>query len=135
MLAVSVCLVSMLLVQPLSKELVDRDRPSSAEVEVRAEHSSRSHPSGHSLSTATTWGAAALYASRLGRRRLAAALAMPIACTAVASGIHGVHWASDAVAGTIVGGAAAWWAIGRVTAPMGRAAGSPALRSGRVAGC
>lgn len=116
--AVAICLVAMLVVQPVSKELVDRDRPTEAQVEVRAEHSSRSYPSGHSLSTATVWGAAALYATRCGRRRLGAVLAVPIGCTAVASGIHGVHWASDAVAGTIIGLTAAWLAVDRVQPPL-----------------
>ncbi|MEM9465622.1 MAG: phosphatase PAP2 family protein [Actinomycetota bacterium] len=111
---VVVCLASMLIVQPVSKELIDRDRPDESQVEVRADHSSRAYPSGHSLSTATTWGAAALYASRTGRRRLAGALTVPIVCTALASGIHGVHWASDAIAGTLMGLGAAWLAIEQV---------------------
>jgi membrane-associated phospholipid phosphatase len=106
--AVLICLVAMLVIQPVSKGLVDRDRPSTAQVEVRAESTSRSYPSGHSLSTTTVWGAAAWYVGRTGRRRRALALAFPIPCTAVASGIHGVHWASDSVAGTIIGGATAW---------------------------
>lgn len=109
--AVLICLASMLVVQVGSKELIDRDRPTEAEVEVRRDHTSRSYPSGHSLSTTTVWGAFALYAWRTDRRRRAAALAAPIACTFVSSGIHGVHWPSDAVAGTIMGAAAAWLAI------------------------
>lgn len=121
--AVVICLVAMLVVQPVSKELIDRDRPSAEQVEVRAEHSSRSYPSGHSLSTATVWGAAVLAAWRVGHRRLGTLLALPIVCTAVASGIQGVHWASDAIAGTIVGLAAASVAMARVRAgikPPGR---------------
>lgn len=115
--AVAICLASMLVVQPVAKELVDRDRPTSAEVEVRAEHASRSYPSGHSLSTTTVWGSAALLAARSGRRGAAGVLTVPIACTGVASGIHGVHWASDAIAGTIIGAAAAWLAVGCVRPP------------------
>lgn len=109
---VLICLASMLVVQVGSKELIDRDRPTEAEVEVRRDHTSRSYPSGHSLSTSTVWGSFTLYAWRTGRRRRAAVLATPIACTFVSSGIHGVHWPSDAVAGTIMGAAAAWLAIG-----------------------
>lgn len=112
--AVLICLLSMLVVQPITKEVIDRDRPTEEQVEVRAEHSSRAYPSGHSLSTATAWGAAALYAGRSGRQRVALLLALPIACTAVASGIHGVHWASDVIAGTILGAWAAWLAIEQV---------------------
>lgn len=128
--AVLICLVAMLVVQPVAKELVDRDRPSAAEVEVRAEHSSRSYPSGHSLSTTTVWGAAALFTARLGQRRLAALLVVPVCSTAVASGIHGVHWASDAIAGTIMGGAAAWLAIEQVQ-PRSQAAVRPLGKGGR----
>ncbi len=114
LVAVAVCAVAMLVVQPASKEIVDRDRPSAEQVEVRAEHSSRSYPSGHSLGTSTTWGAAALYARRVGRRRLALLFLAPVACTAVASNVNGVHWASDSIAGTIMGVAAAWLAVGRL---------------------
>lgn len=110
--AVGVVLVAMLIVQPVSKELVDRDRPDSQQVEVRAENSSRSYPSGHSLSTAAVWGTAALGAWRIGRRRWATACVVPIAGTGVSGAIHGVHWPSDAIAGTIIGLGAAWIAVG-----------------------
>lgn len=115
--AVAICLVAMLVVQPVSKELVDRDRPNEEQVEVRADHTSRSYPSGHSLSTTTVFGAAALYLARTGHRRWALVVALPIPCTAVASGIHGVHWASDAIAGTIIGAFAAWAAVAVLRLP------------------
>ncbi len=117
-IAALICLVAMLVVQPLSKEVIDRDRPTEEQVEIRTGFSSRSYPSGHSLSTATVWGAAALYVGRTGRRRSAAVLVVPIVCTALASGIHGVHWVSDSLAGTIVGGWAAWLAVERVRRPV-----------------
>jgi membrane-associated phospholipid phosphatase len=110
--AVVIVLSAMLVVQPVSKVLVDRDRPSVEQVEVRAEHTSRSYPSGHSLSTTAAWGTAALYAVRRGRRGWAVAFVAPIASTGVAGAVQGVHWVSDAIAGTIVGGAAAWLAVG-----------------------
>lgn len=109
--AVVVVLVALLIVQPVSKFLVDRERPDAQHVEVRAEHSSLSYPSGHSLSTAAVWGTAALFAWRTGRRRWAIVCVVPIACTGVSSAIHGVHWPSDAVAGTIIGLGAAWIAV------------------------
>ena len=105
--AVAICLLAMLVVQPLAKVVVDRDRPVEAQVEVRADHSSTAYPSGHSMSTTTAFGFAAALAWRRDRRRIAGVLVVPIACTGVASGIHGVHWLSDAVAGTIMGAAAA----------------------------
>jgi membrane-associated phospholipid phosphatase len=106
--ALAIALVWMLAVQPLSKELVDRPRPSEEQVDVRADYSSTSYPSGHSLSTTTTWGAASAYAWSRRRRRLAVVLALPVVCTAGSSTVQGVHWPSDALAGTIIGGVAAW---------------------------
>lgn len=100
---VGVALVAMLGVQPGLKDVVDRPRPDEPQVEVRADHTSESFPSGHSLSTTTVWGIAALVAWRSGRRRLAALLAAPIPITAVSSGVQGVHWPSDAVGGTLIG--------------------------------
>ncbi len=109
--AVVICLIAMLVVQSQSKLIVDRDRPTEEQVEVRAEHSSLSYPSGHSMSTTTVFGLAAGLAWSTGRRRWAVVATIPIVCTAVASGIHGVHWASDAIAGTIMGAAAARLAL------------------------
>lgn len=109
--AILIVLCSTLVVQPLMKELVDRPRPTAEQVEVRAEHTSMSFPSGHSLSTTTTWGAAALYALRRSRFALAAGLALPVVVTGMSSSIQGVHWPSDALAGTIVGGLAAWYIV------------------------
>ena len=106
--ALAIALASVLVVQPVSKQLVDRPRPSHDLVEVRAEYTSMSYPSGHSLSTTTTWGAAAGYVWRRGRRKWAALLAMPVLLTGASSSVQGVHWPSDAVAGTLIGGLAAW---------------------------
>ena len=106
----------MLGVQPVSKELVDRPRPSEQQVDVRADHSSESYPAGHSLSTTATWGAASAYAWRNGRRWSAAALGLPVLLTGISSSVQGVHWPSDALAGTIIGGLAAWlivWMLSR----------------------
>jgi undecaprenyl-diphosphatase len=107
--AIVIALMSMLVLQPVTKELIDRPRPTADHVDVRAEHTSTSFPSGHSLSTTTTWGAAGLVTWRAQRRRWAAVLTIPVALTGVSSSVQGVHWPSDAVAGTIIGGFAAWW--------------------------
>ena len=111
--ALSIVLVTLLVIQPVFKELVDRPRPAADQVEVRATHTSKSFPSGHSLSTTTVWGAACGLAWQRRRRSLAVGLAIPIVMTGVASGVQGVHWPTDALAGTLVGGLAAW-AIVRV---------------------
>lgn len=107
LLAVLIAVGTMLVVQPGMKELVDRPRPTADQVEVRAEHSSKSYPSGHSMSTTTVWGAAAALAWSQRRRGLAAAAAVPVVATFLASGVHGVHWPTDALGGTLLGGCAA----------------------------
>ncbi len=106
--ALSIVLFTLLVIQPVFKELVDRPRPTADQVEVRAAHTSKSFPSGHSLSTTTVWGAACGLAWQRRRRLLAAGLAIPILMTGIASGVQGVHWPTDALAGTLVGGLAAW---------------------------
>lgn len=111
LMATAVVLGAILVVQPLAKEVVDRPRPNAAQVEVRAEHESRSYPSGHSLSTTTVWGLAAGLLWLAGRRRLAAVACLPIVVTGFASSIQGVHWPSDAIGGTLIGAAAAVLAV------------------------
>jgi undecaprenyl-diphosphatase len=106
-LAVAIVLVTMLVAQPVLKEVIDRPRPTDAQVDVRAPYTSKSFPSGHSMSTTAAWGTAAIVAARRGRPVLAGALCVPIALTAAASQIQGVHWPSDALAGTLIGGVAA----------------------------
>lgn len=106
-LAVAIAVATMLIAQPAFKELIDRPRPSTEQVDVRAGYDSASFPSGHSMSTATAWGAAAMVAARHRRRREATALCVPIALTSVASLIQGVHWPSDSLAGLLIGGIAA----------------------------
>ena len=104
---VAIALVTMLVAQPLLKEIVDRPRPTPVQVEVRAEHESKSFPSGHSMSTTTVWGAAAAMAWLHRKRATAVVLGVPIALTGGSSGVQGVHWPSDALAGTLLGALAA----------------------------
>jgi undecaprenyl-diphosphatase len=106
-LAILIVAGTMLVAQPVVKEIVDRPRPTDAQVDVRAPYTSRSFPSGHSMSTTAAWGTAAIVAVRRGRTGLAVALCTPIALTAAASQVQGVHWPSDAIAGTLLGAAAA----------------------------
>jgi len=114
--AVAVALVAMLVVQPLYKEIVDRPRPDATQVEVRAEHTSKSFPSGHSLSTTAVWGAAAGFAWTRRRRAWAVVAAVPVVLTGFSSAVQGVHWPSDAIAGTITGGFAAWVIVQQLNA-------------------
>ena len=106
-IALAIALGAMLVVQPLFKEVVDRPRPSVAQVDVRAGYDSESFPSGHSLSTTTLWGAAAGYAWSRRRRGVATALTVPIVATGISSAVQGVHWPTDVIAGTLTGAAAA----------------------------
>ncbi len=105
--AVVIVVVTMLVAQPVLKEIIDRPRPTAAQVDVRAPYTSKSFPSGHSMSTTAAWGTAAIVAARRHRPLIAIALCVPIALTGVASQVQGVHWPSDAVAGTLIGALAA----------------------------
>ena len=102
-----VAAVTMLVVQPVVKQIVDRPRPSPELVLVRAETQSPSFPAGHSMSTTTVWGAAAALAWRRRRMALAVAAVAPIVLTFFAGAVQGVHWPTDAIAGTLLGAAAA----------------------------
>jgi membrane-associated phospholipid phosphatase len=109
--AVVIVAGTMLVAQPVLKELVDRPRPTEAQVDVRAPYSSKSFPAGHSMSTTAAWGTAAIIAARHRRPALAGALCVPIVLTAAAAQVQGLHWASDVVAGTLIGGLAAGAAV------------------------
>lgn len=110
--AVAVAAAAMLIVQPVLKDVVDRPRPSAGQVEVRAERESESHPSGHSLSTTTLWGAVAAVAWRRGRRRWAAVAAAAIPLAAATGMVQGAHWPSDVISGTLIGAIAARLVVG-----------------------
>lgn len=112
---IGLLLATMLVVQPIIKDVVDRPRPTAAQVDVRADHSSSSYPSGHSMSTSAVWGTAVGLAHRRRRNGVAALAAIPIVVTFLASGVQGVHWPSDAVGGTLLGTAAAAVAVRVVT--------------------
>ena len=101
--AVLIALFALLVVQPLYKEVVDRPRPDATQVEVRAVHTSKSFPSGHSLGTTVVWGTLAAVAWQRRHRAVAVAAAVPIVATGFSSGVQGVHWPTDAIAGTLVG--------------------------------
>jgi membrane-associated phospholipid phosphatase len=109
-----VAAVTMLVVQPLVKQIVDRPRPGPELVSVRAETQSPSFPSGHSMSTTTVWGAAAALAWRRRRTFMAIAAATPIVLTFFAGAVQGAHWPTDAIAGTLMGAAAATGAMWRL---------------------
>jgi membrane-associated phospholipid phosphatase len=115
--AVAIAVLTMLVAQPVLKEVIDRPRPSPEQVDVRAEYDSKSFPSGHSMSSVAAWGCAALVAARHRRPLVAAALCVPVALTSVASLVQGVHWPSDSTAGLMIGGISA---IG-TAAVLGRA--------------
>lgn len=119
---VLIVLATTLVVQPVVKEVVDRPRPAADIVDVRADHESSSFPSGHSLGTTTVYGSAVAVLWITGRRRWAGIAAVPIASTFFASAVQGLHWPSDAIAGTIIGAAAVWLLLPHLLAASGRAA-------------
>ena len=105
--AIAIAVLTMLVAQPVLKEVIDRPRPSPEQVDVRAEYDSKSFPSGHSMSSMAAWGAAAVVAARHRRPGVATALCVPVALTSVASLVQGVHWPSDSCAGLMIGGISA----------------------------
>jgi undecaprenyl-diphosphatase len=107
-LSLLIAVAAILVVQPLAKNAVDRPRPTSGDVEVRATWTSESWPSGHSLGTTAVSGTAAALAWSSRRRGLAGLLALPVALTGFSSGIQGVHWPSDALGGMLIGALTAW---------------------------
>jgi membrane-associated phospholipid phosphatase len=113
-IVVAIVAVTILVAQPAVKAVVDRPRPSPEQVTVRAPTMSMSFPSGHSMSTTTVWGAAAGAAWARRRRCIAVATATPIVLTFFASGVQGVHWPTDAIAGTLLGATAAWQIVPRL---------------------
>ncbi len=102
-LAVSIGIFTMLVAQPLLKLLIDRPRPSEEQVDVRAEYTSMSFPSGHSMSTTAVWGVSVLVLVHVGRPLLACLAFVPIVLTSQASLVQGVHWPSDSAAGLALG--------------------------------
>jgi len=119
LLPLAVLLSAMLVVQPVLKDVVDRDRPTAEQVEARATFDSESFPSGHSLGTTAVWGSVALALWRAGHRRWSVVTALPVPATWIASDVLGVHWPTDSLAGTMIGGAAAWLAL-RLLGPSRR---------------
>ena len=107
-LVVAIAAVTMLVVQPVVKEIVDRPRPSAQVVTIRAETESMSFPAGHSMSTTTVWGAVAGAAWARRHRAIGVACSLPIVLAFFAGGVLGVHWPTDAIAGTLLGATAAW---------------------------
>ena len=113
-IVVAIAALTILVAQPAVKAVVDRPRPSPEQVIVRAQTGSMSFPSGHSMSTATVWGAVVGAAWARRRRGVAAAAAVPIVLTFFASGVQGVHRPTDAFAGTLLGAVAAWLIVPRL---------------------
>jgi len=96
-------------IQPGLKDLIDRARPDSAQVEVLAGWTSPAYPSGHAIGTAMVWGYLAWLVLQLtGRRWLAALLLLPIPATMFSSLVQGIHWPTDLLAGLLIGALAVW---------------------------
>lgn len=96
------------LVQPLLKDIVDRERPSEALVDRRAGFSSESFPSGHMMSAVVLCGIlmAIVCILPLGRGTqwvLAAALAVVVGLNGLSTVYMGVHWPSDLLGGLLLG--------------------------------
>jgi|GEM_PF-2237506 len=105
------CLFLLLpLLQSGVKELLDRPRPPTSLVEVRASATSPSYPAGHAMSGLVLWGWLASSAPRVtpaGLLRWAAfgAFALTFALTPWANLWAGVHWPTDIAGGFFWGSA------------------------------
>ena len=105
----AIALVTVLVIQPAFKELIDRARPSETQVEVLAVWTSKAYPSGHAIGTTIV----AAYLTWLCRRRWPHSWVpfiplLLIPATVLSSLVQGVHWPSDLLGGMLVGGLAAW---------------------------
>ncbi|MCY3883020.1 MAG: phosphatase PAP2 family protein [Chloroflexi bacterium] len=118
-LALAAGLGLMVLLQFAVKEIVDRPRPPSDLVDLRAGFTSPSFPSGHTMSPTYLYGflAVAALASPLSRGLRGAAVAL-VAAFLLLGGLAnvylGVHWTSDVIGGYL-------WAL-LVLIPAARAA-------------
>lgn len=119
-LAFAAGLALVALIQFLLKELVDRPRPASDLVDLRAGFTSLSFPSGHTMSSTYLYGflAAAPLATpmfRAFRFVVAGAVVAFLAFAGLANVYLGVHWSSDVIGGYLWALAvlmpAAWFAF------------------------
>jgi undecaprenyl-diphosphatase len=110
---VVVVVVGQLILQNLTKWIVDRDRPN---IHRLTGFSGSSFPSGHAMTAAATFAAVAFLIGRGRSRRTKALLAGAAAGIAVAVATTrvflGVHWLTDVIAGLAMGWA--WFAISSI---------------------
>ncbi len=108
--ALAIGLVVLPIAQGGLKEVVDRPRPTEAQVDVRDGWTSPSFPSGHVMSGTllfTYLAVSPAFRSRLSTRAAATIRGVAIAVivlNALANVYMGVHWPTDVVAGLLLGG-------------------------------
>jgi membrane-associated phospholipid phosphatase len=92
-------------VNPAIKELVQRGRPTDADVVIREHPGGFGFPSGHVQSATLVYGYAAVSATRLLSRNAAAiAVAASLAAVAAFDRVYnGAHWPSDVAGGALIG--------------------------------
>jgi len=105
--ATAVLALAGMALNPAIKELVQRDRPTDADVVIREHAGGFGFPSGHTQSATLVYGYAAVGAARL-LPRIAAVCAAGAALLAIAAigfdrVYNGAHWPSDVAGGALIG--------------------------------
>ncbi len=121
-----------MLIEVLYKRLVDHpepfiahpDGPSLSDIATGAAGIANSYPSGHMVRTVLAYGLLAFVLNRLLPEGWARRLALPLAAVMIALMAFdrlylGVHWQSDVIGGTLLGGAALAAAVAWLEVPHG----------------
>ena len=100
------CALCRIVSSPL-KMLVGRARPDASQVSITEAQTSYAFPSGHALGAVLCWGALAVVALFLIRRRARYLVAGGLLLVPIATGIGrmyvGAHWPTDVVGGWLIG--------------------------------
>jgi undecaprenyl-diphosphatase len=118
-LVLTVSVLGTLLLSPLTKLIVDRNRPHFADPVAHA--AGQSYPSGHALTSVVAVAAALIVCSPRARRFALVPGVLAVAAVGFSRMILGVHYLSDVVGGWLLG--AAWLCAVLLVPPRSRRSG------------